>query len=248
MKTPSDFFGLAVTYFDQRRYAEAADLAGTGLSEYPEDARLLQLYGTARCNMGDYAAACDALEQATVLVPLHPLAQYALATSYFRLEQIDLACVIYEHLAKTVASTSLLSLLAVRFGEMERHSDALKVCERITDLDPRHHQAYFGIAFYLCRLGFPPHDLIPHLAMAMNLAPTILHYRLNLAFNCAEAGDIRLARRLLETIPVASVRCPYWLKRMQQVFFRVGDGEKLLACTRQMEGLDQADRNDGRRE
>lgn len=220
----------AVRLYDAGRYAEAADVAWQSLQEFPNDGQLWQLYGTSRCNVQDFAAAREALETACVLVPLHPLAQYALATCYHRMGQPDLACVIYEHLAETVLSTGMLSALAARLGALDHYRSALKVCRRITELDPTHHQAHFGIAFYLCRLGFSPQALIPHLAMAMDLAPQVLHYRLNLAFAWAAVGCHHEAHELLKPVAPDEVRCPCWLARMLAIFQRCGDETRIRDC------------------
>ncbi|MCI0464082.1 MAG: tetratricopeptide repeat protein [Gemmataceae bacterium] len=224
----------AVQLYDAGRYAEAADLARQALQESPDDGRLWQLYGTARCHVQDFAAAREALEHASALVPLHPLAQYALATCYFRMDQPDLACVIYEHLAETVVNTGMLSALSARLGALDKYASALKICRRITDLDPTHHQAFFGIAFYLCRLGFSSEALIPHLAMAMDLAPQVLHYRLNLAFAWTEAGCHQQAHELLKPVALEDVSCLCWLARMRHIFERVGDHERAAACRQRL--------------
>jgi tetratricopeptide (TPR) repeat protein len=163
-----EIYERAVQLYDAGQYAEAADLARQALQESPDDGRLWQLYGTARCNLQDFDSAREALENASALIALHPLAQYALATCYHRMGQPDLARVTYEHLAEAVVNTGLLSALAARLGALDESAAALKVCRRITDLDPAHHQAFFGIAFYLCRLGFSSEALIPHLAMAVD--------------------------------------------------------------------------------
>ncbi len=235
--TSDDHYDRVVELYDEGEFAEAADQARDYLRESPDHGGLWQLYGTALCSLRDYPAACDALERASALVPLHPLAQYALATCYFQMDLPDLACVIYEHLARTVVNTGMLSAMAARLGALGRHEAALEVCRRITGLDPAHHQAFFGIAFYLCRLGFPPEALIPHLAMAMDLAPDVPHYRLNLAFAWADIGCHREAAELLAPVPPAAVRCPCQLERMRAVFERAGDGERARACQERLAAL-----------
>jgi Flp pilus assembly protein TadD len=152
-----EIYERAVQLYDAGQYAEAADLARQALQESPDDGRLWQLYGTARCNLQDFDSAREALENASALIAL-----------YHRMGQPDLARVTYEHLAEAVVNTGLLSALAARLGALDESAAALKVCRRITDLDPAHHQAFFGIAFYLCRLGFSSEALIPHLAMAVD--------------------------------------------------------------------------------
>jgi tetratricopeptide (TPR) repeat protein len=219
-----------IQLYSDGSFMEAANLAWQALQERPDDGHLWQLYGTAQCNLQNFKIARDALETANTLVPLHPLAQYALAICYHRLDQPDLACVIYEHLAKHVAGIEMLCRLAARLGDLDKNSAALHVCRKITKLDPARHQAFFGIAYYLCRLGYPPQALIPHLAMALDLAPNTLRYQLNLAFAWAEIGCDQEAHALLNAVNVEDVCCPCVLRRMREVFERVHDHAQSLVC------------------
>jgi Flp pilus assembly protein TadD len=230
MTFDDDHYHRVVQLYDEGEYALAADLARHHLQESPEDGRLWQIYGTACWNRRDFDSALEALEQATALVPLHPLAQLALAACYVCKGEQDLACVIYEHLGENVAGTEMLSTVAARLGALGRHEGALRVCCKITDLDPSHHQAFFGVAYYLSRLGNPPEALIPPLAMAMDLAPHIHHYRINLAFALAQAGRQDQAHELLKVVPLEAVRCPCWMRRMQAIFESVGDHARSLVC------------------
>ena len=221
---------VAVQLYEESRFEEATAVAREAIEESPDNGRLWELYGTARCRLQDFEVACEALETASVLVPLHPLAQYALAACHAHANRTELACLIYEHLGESVTETRLLSLVAVRLGALNEHSAALKVCRRIVDLDPRHHQAIFGIAYYLYRLGFSSRTVIPHLEMALALSPDILSYRLNLAFALFENGCDRRAHELLRPVAVEDVSSPCCLQRMRQVFDRVGDHARALVC------------------
>jgi len=228
--TFDDRYNRVVQVYDEGEYALAVNLARQYLQESPDDGRLWQICGTACWNLKDFDGALEALEEATALVPLHPLAQLALAACYVRKDKQDLACVIYEHLGEIVASTEMLSAIATRLGAMGRYEAALRVCCKIKDLDPSHHQAFFGVAYYLSRLGNPPEALIPSLAMAMDLAPHIQHYRINLAFALSQSGRHDEAHELVKAVPLEAVSCPCWLRRMQQIFQRVGDHGRSLVC------------------
>jgi Flp pilus assembly protein TadD len=228
--TFDDHYNRVVQLYDEGEYALAADLARQHLQGSPEDGRLWQIYGTACWNLRDFDSALEALEQANALIPLHPLAQFALAACYVHKGKQDLACVIYEHLGENVAGTEMLAAIAARLGVLGRYEAALRVCCKIKELDPSHHQAFFGVAYYLHRLGNPPKALIPPLVMAMDLAPHIPHYRINLAFALSQSGRHNEAHELLKTVPLEAISCPCWLRRMQQIFQRVGDHGRSLVC------------------
>jgi tetratricopeptide (TPR) repeat protein len=221
---------VAVQLYEEARFEEAAALAKQALDESPDNGRLWEIYGTARCQLEDFEVACDALETASVLVALHPVAQVALAACYVRANRTELACLIYRHLAVTVTNTGLLSKVAARLGALEKHSAALKVCRRIVDLDSGHHQAIFGIAYYLRRLGFSSGTILPHLEMALKLSPDNLTYRLNLAFALFDIDCDREAHETLKPVALEAVSSPCCLQRMRQIFDRAGDHARALLC------------------
>ena len=86
------------------------------------------------------------------------------------------------------------------------------------------------MAYYLNHLGNPPEALIEPLAMAMDLAPHVLHYRINLALVVADAGSQAHACELLKAVPVERIGCPCVLRRMQDLFERAGEHGRSLAC------------------
>lgn len=134
--------------------------------------------------------------------------------------------------------TGLLPAVAVDLNRLGEYGLALKACETLTDRNPAHHQAHFGTAYYRCRLGAGPEAIIPALAMAMDLAPDVLHYRLNLAFALADAGHPEEAHVLLEAVDLEEVRpCACWLRRIRDVCEQVGDSARAWVCDRLLASL-----------
>ncbi|HTU92643.1 MAG TPA: hypothetical protein VMF69_21355 [Gemmataceae bacterium] len=225
-----DLYHRAIQLYNEGEYALTVDLARQHLQETPDDGRFWELCGMARWQLKDFAAALEALEEASVWTPLHPQTQYVLAACYVWADLPDLAVILYEHLGEIVANTGVLAAVATRLGALGRHESALGVCRRITVLDPSHHATYFGIAYYLSCLGHPPQALIGPLAMAVDLAPHVLHYRVNLALAWSDAGVPEKAYDLLKSISLEAVSCPCCLRRMQAVFNSVSDYGRSLIC------------------
>jgi Flp pilus assembly protein TadD len=228
-----------VRLYEDGEFALAADLARHFLRETPDDGRLLEIYGAACCNLKAYDAAQDALETATMLVPLHPLAQFALATCYVIADKPDLAAMMFEHLVGVVRCTSMLSAIATRLGGLGRYESALEVCLKIKRIDPAHHQALFGVAYYLNHLGNPPEALIEPLAMAMDLAPHVHHYRINLAFVLADTGRVDQACELFAGVPLELINCPCVVRRIKDLFERNGDWGQSIRCQARLSCLQQ---------
>lgn len=217
--------------YNAQEYAAAAALARQLLQASPDEGRLWELYGACLCNLHDHEAAREALEQAGALVPLHPLAQIALAYCYRHFEQDDLAKTIYRHLVDSgLCPTCWLPSVAAGLNALADYAWALKACRILTDRDPTHHQGFFGIAYYLSKLRQSAELLIGPLSMAMDLAPRVLHYRLNLAFALTKVGRLAEAHELLLSVTPKDVHCPCWLRRMQAIFEQAGDKKRAHDC------------------
>ncbi len=212
------------------QFALAANQARRLLHDRPDDGALWQLYGTASFSLGDCDTALSALEHASALIPLHQQGQLALASCYCLKGKRDVAALMFKFLAEKAHDTQLLSWIATRLGGLARYESALQVCHKIKQIDPNHHQAYFGVAFYLNLLGSPPQALIFSLERALELAPDVLQYRINLASVLYESGRQQQARELLEPIALETVSCACLVKRMQEIFERLGDGPRTLLC------------------
>jgi tetratricopeptide (TPR) repeat protein len=238
MSSTEDFLSTGVERFEAGDYREAAEIARQGIGSSPDDGRLWQLYGLAQWSLGHLLQAREALERVSCLIPLNETAQCALADCYLRLGQPESARAIYTFLAeKEVREHALLPAVAAGLGKLAEYEMALYVCRKIVQQQPNHHQALFGIAFYLNRLGAAPENLIPPLSLALKLAPHLLTYRLNLAFVFAELHRYAEAYALLQTVPLEAVRCPCWLQRMSDIFARVHDDVRQRTCQRQLETM-----------
>ena len=219
MKSADDAFVRGQQLLEQRRFAEAEALARSALAEEQSDGRLWQLAGIASWALGAVVRARADLETAGTLAPLCPMAWLALADCYVGLRQHDAARGIYRMLADHAAfPTSLLPRLATGLGRIEEYRAALKVCRTLACREPRHHAAFFGMAYYLSRLGYPQRSVLARLRQAFRLAPDMLLYRVNLACVYADLGRIRAAHGLIRDLNPLAIPCPCWLRRLVRIF------------------------------
>jgi tetratricopeptide (TPR) repeat protein len=225
-----DYYWSVVKLLDKGEYALAADLADLFLETDPENGWLWQIYGTASYHLQAFDSAVEALETACSMIPLHPLAQYALAACYSRKGKKELASLMYEHLGEITSDARMLASVARCLGALGRNESALEVCRKIVHLNPSYHTAHFGIAVYLKRLGGPLELQIAPLTAAMELAPHIHAYRINLAFTWERLGKNGRAYDLIKEIPLEAVACPCLLKRLCGVFEAAGDVGRSLVC------------------
>jgi len=79
------------------------------------------------------------------------------------------------------------------------------------------------MAFYMRRLGHPAASLILVVTRAHDLAPELVTYRVLLASLLAHTGEPQEAYELLRDVPLESVRCTGYLRRMIAVFHLAGE-------------------------
>jgi tetratricopeptide (TPR) repeat protein len=219
--------------FDQGDLLEAGTHAQTALPSYPDDGALWQIYGLACVQRREFAAGRAALEQATCLQPLSMAARLALALAYAHTGRTQLARHLYQQLRRNRdCAPALWPKLAAGLGAIGANRAALAVCRRLARLQPGHHAAHYGVAFYRARLGLPARCLLRPLCQAHRLAPFVAIYRLNLAAVYDELEQLPQAYPLLQGVLPETVSCPRWLARLADWFERLGDESRAKACHR----------------
>ncbi|WP_020470104.1 tetratricopeptide repeat protein [Zavarzinella formosa] len=159
MPSPDEFVHAALECFHEDDFPETIRVCHRGLDQHPDTGRLWEILGLAHWMRGEIQAALSPLETASLYVPLQPLAQLALAAAYAWANKPDLARTVYKHLADCPGfPVPLMPRLAAGLGRIGENEAALLVCEKLVELRPDYHPAWFGIAFYRRRLGRPVHE------------------------------------------------------------------------------------------
>ncbi|MBX6312449.1 MAG: tetratricopeptide repeat protein [Isosphaeraceae bacterium] len=238
MGEPLAILKRCLEWYHEGRIPEAIALAEEGLAQSPDDGGLWQIYGLLRRRIGDVDGARAALETASALMPLDPPARCALADCYALTGKTELAGDLYRQLAGDArCPTALLPAVASGLGSLGDDEAALGACCELARREPGSHEAYFGIGFYLRRLGHPPEAAIPPIARAQELAPGSTLYRMVLAGLLAGIGQREEAYDLLRGVNPRLVGCRCCLRRMMAVFQHAGDRPRLDACRAQAERI-----------
>lgn len=212
---------------------QAAELAASGVCEFPEDGPLWELLGVAHQRSGQPELAREALEMATILKPLDIGARFCLAEAYAATGFRDMAIFVFRMVSDDPRTPIwLLPKVASQLGELDAFPHALGVCQLIVERDADRHEAHFGIGFYLRRLDVSTTRVMQSVARAHELAPEIPLYRIVYASLLRELGQDEEAYELLRSLPPGAVRCPDSLRRMMQVFHTAKDAQRLLNCSR----------------
>lgn len=238
--TSAELFQIGLALIRQGDYQAAAELASSAVIDFPDDGDLWELRGVAEHHLGNRSAARSALETASLLQPLDVGARYCLASCYAATGLRELAIFIYQMVAEDPrAPLWLLPNIASRLGQLNEHQAALGVCRLILLRDDSRHEAHFGVAFYLRRLGAPLEEVVKSTARAHELAPQVPLYRVVLASLLHEMDQTEEAYDLLRQLPPEAVACPCSLRRMMLVFDAVSDHERARACAERAQQLNK---------
>jgi hypothetical protein len=147
-----------------------------------------------------------------------------LADCYAWVGQANLAGMLYRGLAEDPACpTELLPPVAAGLGAVGENALALETCRELARREPWRHQAYFGIAFYLRRLGSPVGDVLDPVRRAFELAPGSVLYRVTLSALLDHVGRRDEACELMSDVDPASISCTCCLRRVATLFRQSGD-------------------------
>ena len=214
----------------QRNFARAVEVAAGFAALNPESGLGWVAMGWARYWQGDLPGARDALETASLLVPLDAATRSILAECFARTGHLPLACHVYQTLADDDQTpTDLLPAVAAGLGLLGEFGPALQVCLELTRRCPDRAEAHFGVAFYLRKLGRSPDSVIPVVARAYELSPDVPLYRVTLATLLDHLGRREEACELLRELDFSTVSCRCCLQRMTTIFRTPSDQEPGLS-------------------
>ncbi|MBP3956065.1 hypothetical protein J8F10_12305 [Gemmata sp. G18] len=222
-------YRAATEKLDANDFTGAIELARAGLLRDENHPGLLQVYGLAAYHLGDPVDALEGLEGASMIAPLAPVSQLALADLYLCSGKRQSAATGLFFLAEPErCPTPLLPDLARLLGKLGAYRSAFKVCRRLARARSWYHPAHYGMAYYLAKLNKPIEKWLPHLRAAVELAPGAVPYRVALANALGNAGRPEEACEVVRDVPAAALSCPACLKRLQSAAEEAGEVQLAL--------------------
>ncbi|HEY1190835.1 MAG TPA: hypothetical protein VGE74_24605 [Gemmata sp.] len=224
MTSADCLYRAAAERFDESDFASALRLAREGLRRDEYHPGLLQVYGLSAHQLGAPPVALEALETASLVAPLDPLAQLTLAELYVRSGRRRSAAAVLRFLVEPGrCPTPLLADLARALGAFGAYRSAFQVCRRLARLRSWYHPAHYGMAYYLAKLKRPAARVVRHLRTAHALAPNAVMYRVALAGALVTAGSPAEACDLVRPLFAGAVSCPGCLERLRGAAEAIGD-------------------------
>ena len=161
------------------------------LSDTPDDADILNLYGLCLTSLNQFTCAIVLFTKAISLDPGQNEYLQNRGAAYAGMGQFDAALSDFQAAISLEPQNVLLSIKAGELSLMlDMHDNAKDLFQRALTIDPGNNEAKNGLAFVLNKLGISnlnngaTKDAIPYLSKAVELAPNNweLHYNLGNAF------------------------------------------------------------------
>lgn len=236
--------GALRALFREKQFNAMIELARPELERSPYDGKLWELCGMAFDAVGNSAKAIDALEAASLLVPLTPAGQCVLAKNYASIGQRNLARDMYRFLLSIESLPSeLLPVVAAGLGSVGDVARALEACRRAAAHDLHDGQPLYGMAHYMERLEYPTEVVASVLRKAVEIEPEKFRYRFALAMACEKLGRSEEAYDAISPVVdcrrLERISCAMCLRRMAAIFEQAGDSAKGNACLMRLEEVKQ---------
>ena len=236
--------------FEAGCFDEALDLLHDRLEIDPDEGRLWELCGLVYRATNDCQACLDALERASLYVPLSFLAQCALAECYVNTGRHEWARDIYIYLVEQPdLSASLLKRLAAGFDWLGDFPMALRLSREVAKKLPDDAESRYAMAYFMGKLDYPLPAIESEARHAVALAPGRVHYRIGLAGLLEQHGRIVEALEWITDLTVEQIQnlsCKNCLVRLARIFGAAGDGNRANVCRWMLANLPEPDTADGR--
>lgn len=222
------------TAFRQGRMDAVVSLANESLAKDSDDGWLWELLGLAEHLRGNPPQSIDALEHASLLVPLSGPARVYLAQGYGRIGKRQLSRdLLTELLADETLTNHALLLLAAALDAVDLPALAMKACRRVASRDPDIAQTYYDMGYYAARCGYPTEVSESLARRAISLDPGSARFRVGLASMLLRLERRAEALELVERFSssqIADVSCRCCLQRLVALFESAGDYERMQLC------------------
>ncbi|MEM8947437.1 MAG: hypothetical protein AAGD11_19845 [Planctomycetota bacterium] len=236
----TDAYALAEAKFLKGDFEGARETLDAALSVDADAGQLWELLGMVAYADSDINGAVDALERASMFVPLANCSQFVLALGYEKQHRDEPAYTIYRHLAaQRNLDDNLLEPVARALGRFDDCQGALNVCRLAARRSPDTTEPLMGMVFYMQRLGRPTEQILPVLFQSLHLDPEDNDCRLATARALHDCSRHEEAAYLLSQMPIESCRCPSCLNSMQMIFAAACDEESLSRCLAAQQALEE---------
>lgn len=228
----------AQTAAEQQDYPLALQQVENYLRHARHDGRGWELLGLVLSARGEHPASVSALEQASLFIPLKPVAQVYLALGYGKIGRVQLSRELLEELFRNGdLSAELLVQVAVGLDAAGASELAMHACRKAASIDPELAQPYYDLGYYSAKCGRPPTFVISLARRAISLEPLNVTYRIGLAsllIKLSREDEAYQVVKDLTNAQIESIACACCLERIVPLFETSGDYRRSVLCRKQL--------------
>jgi predicted Zn-dependent protease len=237
----------AQSFLDADQLADAETLLDDLLESFPDFGPAWAMKGEIRHRRSDHQGCVEALEAASLRMELSAESQLQLAECYAKVGRCDLAKWLLRDIpANPECTDGLVLKTAAALGRIGESALALEQCLLVHERSPHRHEAAFGVAYYMNRIGREASEVVPYLRSAYELAPDNVMYRVSLALCLACLHRTDEAYQIVADLDLRRVEWPHCLTRLMEIFASAGDQSRYLDCQARMMHLGDPKAEHGR--
>jgi len=203
-----------------------------------DDGRCWRLRGLAHFALGKMDAAIDALEHASILLPLCAESQCRLAKCYQNTGRKDVASAIYAHLATFKAlPEQLAEVVGLGLFDLGEYARALEFC-RANQARFIEHPQLLAVTFRsMHKLRFDHQAILPLVLRAHRLEPDNVSYCITLARLLVTAGRHAEAVQVLRGVDLNALQCIASLEQMRMLFEQLRQVDAAHHCRERLQQI-----------
>ena len=229
-------------HIDQLRvlgsFAEALRHLNTLTTEVEDNGRAWELMGLVHFELANYQQSLDALERASLLVPLSVEAQCRLAECYMTSRRREVAAVIYAHLATLdVGLEELAELIGIGLKKIGQFDLALGFCLHHLGRFSSNHKLLFIVTESMRRLEYDNDVITPIACQVYRLQPDNVTYRVRFARHLLVARRNSEAVNLLQSVDLNALQCIPSLQRLRMLFEQLGEHDSSQICRARLQQI-----------
>ena len=237
----------AQTLLESDQLTKAEAVVDDLLQSFPDHGPAWAFKGDLCHRRSDHQGCLDALEAASLRMELSADTQLQLAECYAKVGRCDLAKWLLRDVpAKPDCTDGNVMKTAAALGRLGESALALDLCLLVHRRSPHRHEAAFGVAYYMNRIGKEASEVVPYLRAAYELAPDNVMYRVSLALCLDRLQRTEEAYRVVADLDLHRVEWPHCLMRLMEIFASAGDQSRYLDCQARMMHLGDPKAETGR--
>lgn len=232
----------AISLFKQSLHYQSLEELTQLLKVNPENGKAWELKGLIEDAIHWHKSSINSLETATTLIPISASGQYVLAKNYRETGKHSLARSVFSILLqrKDIPET-LLPAISSYLGQYPDLTHlALEACRKAVELDPECAESWFGVAYFMGKMGYPREHVANVLRKVVTIDPEQRHYRIalgNLLEQIGQSQEAYLVVKAIQKSELNEIHCADCLQKLISIFSLAGDDSRHEICLKKLNSL-----------